>query len=300
MSEPWVAEREVPAELALSLVREQFPELGAGGIQPFGSGWDNTAYLVDGAIVFRFPRKQSTVPLLERETRVLRQLAGGLPLAVPHPGWVGRPAERYPWMFAGYPRLAGVTADAAALTEPERMAAAAPLGSFLAALHAVPAEGLDLPGDEIGRTAFARRMPELQARLEILRERGHLADPAPWLRLFDDPPAPPARTVVVHGDLYVRHLLVDDARRVSGVIDWGDVHAGDPAVDLSVAYAFLPPRARDAFARAYGPVDERTWRTARLRAAFHSAALAWFADSISDAALLREGLRALRNVLEDD
>lgn len=301
MSEPWVAEREVPAELALELVRERFPELGAGGIQPFGSGWDNTAYLVDGAIVFRFPRKQSTVALLERETRVLPHLAGRLPLAVPDPRWVGQPTARFPWPFAGYPRLEGTTADRAELSEAERMEAAEPLGRFLAALHALPAERLAPARDEIGRTAFGRRRPQLEEWLGRLRDRGHIGDPAPWLRLFAGGlPAPPPSPVLVHGDLYVRHLLVDGARRVSAVIDWGDVHAGDPAVDLSVAYAFLPPCAREAFARAYGPVDERMRRTARLRAAFHSAALAWFADSIADAALLREGLTAMRNVLEDD
>ncbi|HLM68454.1 MAG TPA: phosphotransferase, partial [Longimicrobium sp.] len=176
MSQPWIAEREVSPELALALVREQFPALAARTIQPFGSGWDNTAYLVDGAALFRFPRKASTVALLERETRVMPHLAGRLPLAVPHPRWTGRPTDRFPWPFAGYPRLAGVTADAAGLSEEERIAAAAPLGAFLAALHAVPVEGLELPGDEMGRTAFARRMPELQARLRHLRERGHVAD----------------------------------------------------------------------------------------------------------------------------
>jgi aminoglycoside phosphotransferase (APT) family kinase protein len=301
MSEPWAAEREMPAELALSLVREQFPELGAGGIRPLGSGWDNTAYLVDGDIVFRFPRKEFTVALLARETRVLPRLAGRLPLAVPNPRWAGRPTERFPWPFAGYRRLAGVTVDTANPSEEERVAAAAPLGAFLAALHAVPVEGLDLPGDEIGRTAFARRNPELEARLDHLRERGWIADPARWLRLLeDDLPGPPPAPAVVHGDLYVRHLLVDDGRRICGVIDWGDLHVGDPALDLSLMYSFVPPRGRDAFARAYGPMDARTRRTARLRALFHSAVLAWFADSTDDAALLREGLAAMRNVLAGD
>lgn len=296
-----MAEREVSAELALSLVREQFPELGARAAEPFGSGWDNTAYLVDGTLVFRFPRKQSTVAPLERETRVLPRLAGRLPLAVPEPRWAGWPTERFPWPFAGYRRLEGVPACVANLSDGELMEAAAPLGAFLAALHATPAEGLDLPPDEIGRTAFARRLPELTERLELLRARGLIADGAPWLRLFDgELPAGPPRTVVAHGDLYVRHLLVDDARRVRGVIDWGDVHAGDPATDLTIGYSFLPPRARDAFFRAYGPADERTRRTARLRAAFHSAALAWFADSIQDADLLREALTSMRNVLVED
>jgi aminoglycoside phosphotransferase (APT) family kinase protein len=301
MTEPWMAEREVPPELALSLIREQFPRLGARGIRALGSGWDNTAYLVDGHAVFRFPRKASTVALLERESRVMPHLAGRLPLAVPQPRWIGRPTERFSWPFAGYPRLPGVSADAANLSGEERMAAAVPLGAFLAALHALPADGLALPPDEIGRTAFERRMPEVRARLELLHARGRIADPAPWLRLaYAGFPAPPPATVVVHGDLYVRHLLVDDARRVCGVIDWGDVHAGDPAVDLMVAYGFLPPRARDAFARAYGSMDGRTRRTARLRAAFHAVALAWFADSTGDAALLREGLTAMHHALEED
>jgi len=105
--------------------------------------------------------------------------------------------------------------------------------------------------------------------------------------------------VLAHGDLYVRHLLVDDARRVCAVIDWGDVHAGDPGVDLTIAYSFLPPRARDAFFRAYGPADERTRRVGRLRAAFHAPALAWFADSIGDPVLLREALTSMQWVLEE-
>lgn len=300
MTHPWTAEREVTPELALSLVREQFPELGARRAEPFGSGWDNTAFLVDGERVFRFPRKASTASLLELESRVLPRLRGRLPLPVPDPRWIGRPTGRFPWPFAGYRRLAGVPADAAGLTEEERAAAAEPLGRFLAALHAIPAEGLELPPDLIGRTAFARRLHELVERLERLRERRVIDDPTPWLRMFEgELPTPPPRPTVVHGDLYVRHLLVDDARRLAGVIDWGDLHAGDPGADLTIAYSFLPPRAREAFFRAYGPADERARRVGRLRAGFHSPALAWFADSIGDQVLLREALTSMRYVLEE-
>ena len=86
MSHPWTAEREVTPELARALVREQFPELPAQRVEPFGSGWDNTAFLVDGDAVFRFPRKQSTVELLELESRVLPRLAGTrVPADVPAP-----------------------------------------------------------------------------------------------------------------------------------------------------------------------------------------------------------------------
>lgn len=295
--EPWRAKREVPPELALAPIREQFPQLGARRAEPSGSGWDNTAVLVDGALVFRFPRRQRTVELLEREARVLPPIAPRLPLAIPVPAWVGRATERYPWPFAGYRRLDGITACAADLSDEERTAAAPALGEFLAALHALPAASLALPVDELCRTDFAMRMPRLLARIGAVR--GVPGDPGPWLRLFDgDLPGPPPRPAVVHGDLYVRHVLVDGARRILGVIDRGDVHAGDPAVDLSVAYAFLPARARGAFFRAYGAIDELTGRTARLRAAYHSINMLWFSDSIGDPALLHESLRSLRNVLE--
>jgi hypothetical protein len=53
MTQPWVAEREVSAELALGLVREQFPELGAGGIRPFGSGWDSAGDATEDAALLR-------------------------------------------------------------------------------------------------------------------------------------------------------------------------------------------------------------------------------------------------------
>ena len=90
MSQPWEAERIVSPELAMALVREQFPELAPRRIEPFGSGWDNTAYLIDGALVFRFPRREVAVELLETEARVLPGIAPHLPLAIPVPEWADR------------------------------------------------------------------------------------------------------------------------------------------------------------------------------------------------------------------
>jgi aminoglycoside phosphotransferase (APT) family kinase protein len=107
------------------------------------------------------------------------------------------------------------------------------------------------------------------------------------------PPAAPVPPVLVQGDLYARHLLVDDGARLAGVIDWGDVHIGERAVDLSVAHGFLPPRARAAFRQAYGPIDAPTWARAAARAVQHAALLACFALHVGDADLRREAALAL-------
>jgi aminoglycoside phosphotransferase (APT) family kinase protein len=121
--------------------------------------------------------------------------------------------------------------------------------------------------------------------LERLRDLG--VEPPAFL---DEQVRPPRTAVLVHGDLHARQLLVDDAGAISGVIDWGDVHHGDPACDLSVAHTLLPPPARAEFRAAYGPIDDDTWALARLRGLHLSAALGIYAKSLGDDALLDEAL----------
>jgi aminoglycoside phosphotransferase (APT) family kinase protein len=296
----WDAELVVSPELARELIREQFPGLGRS-IEPLGSGWDNTAYLVDGKLVFRFPRRSIAVPLIETEARVLPRLAPRLPLPIPCPEWLGAATERFPWPFAGYRKVVGHPATDVELSPAERRAAAAPLASFLRALHAIPTAGLGLTSDEWSRTDFVSRMPMLAERLRGLEDAGLIADGGPWLRLFeaDGFPGPSPRAVVVHGDLSEGHVLLDDARRVCGVIDWGDVHAGDPALDLSILYRFFPASARGDFLRVYGDIDARTARAARLRGAFVAISSTIYAHSIGDAAFVPMGLTAMEHVLED-
>ncbi len=151
MNQPWTAKHVVATEQARSLIEAQFPELRPARVEPLAVGWDNTAYLVNDEYVFRFPRREIAIGLLESERRLLPAIAARLPLTVPVPEFFGEPDMGYPWAFAGYAFLPGTAADVAQLTDQQRAAAAEPLGEFLAALHAVPieeAKSLGLAGDE--------------------------------------------------------------------------------------------------------------------------------------------------------
>jgi len=307
MERPWLAEHEVSAELARELLAERFPALQVDSLELLGVGWDNTAWLVGGELVVRFPRRPIAVPLIETEARLLPWLASRLPLPVPVPELVAaaRPAdERYPWPFAGYRRLAGSPAADLDLDGSARLRAAVPLARFLAALHAAPVEearALGAPGDELGRLDLAKRLPLVEERLALAVRRGLLASAAPFEPVLAATPREraPGGPCVVHGDLYARHVLVDREGTPTGVIDWGDVHLGDPALDLSLAHSFLPPAAHEAFRAAYGPIDEPTWRMARFRALHYAAILLVYGADTEDAALVREARRMLAFVASD-
>jgi aminoglycoside phosphotransferase (APT) family kinase protein len=297
-SRPFDAELEISTDQAHQIIRAQFPALPARRCTLLGRGWDNVAFLVDDALVFRFPRKASAVQLIETEMHVLPQLAAQLPLAVPDPQWIGAPSEDYPWPFLGYEMIVGRSACAIHPTRAERHAAAPVLGAFLNRLHNLRIERL-LP-DTLDRANFLARMPLIKQRLAHLVFARFIDSADPWLECFQNPVPNelPLEAVPVHGDLYACHLIFDDQARLTGVIDWGDAHQGDRALDLMMVFGFLPADARAAFFAAYGQADERTLAIARMRAVFHGISVAWYGNELEDSALLREGLTAMELVLE--
>ncbi len=304
MQKPWEAERELDTEEALGLVAGAFPELEPRHCSVLGVGWDNTAFLVDETWVFRFPRRAFAVPFLKCEAAALPALAERLPLAVPAPVWIAESGPDFPWPFVGYRHLDGETACARPRSAALRGRAAAPLGAFLRTLHGLDAEHgrrLGLGPDGIRRLDLPYRAEGIRKRLEEARTRGWLDDVEPWLRLAADVPADwtPSARCIVHGDLYARHVLVGEDGLPVGVIDWGDVHVGDPAIDLALAWSYLPAAARAAFRASYGPIEADAWRVARFRALHSSIAILVYGEDVGDAALAREGRAGLSHVLED-
>jgi len=293
----WTAERTIEPEAALQRIQEQFPQLDAKEIRLLGAGWDNSAFLVDGEWVFRFPRRECALPLLEAEWCALPKIAPRLPLTIPVPLWKGAPTPEFPWPFIGYRMIPGVTACYVNLTEGERAQLAEPLGHFLARLHAIPPAEIAhcaIPGDNRSRIDGAQLLPKTEANFKELNSLGLMEKGVVTLIDRLQNCRAPTSSALVHGDFYVRHLLVDDRRHLSGVIDWGDVHVGDPAIDLAIAHSFLPISAHARFKQSYGEISEETWALAKLRAIYVSSYLVLFAHHSGDSALLREGVRSLK------
>ena len=294
MTQPWEAERVVDPALALALIRDQFPDIAATRAEPFGQGWDNTMLLVDGDLLFRFPRRQIAVRALAAEARVLPRIADALPLDVPRPVWIGEPTEAFAWPFIGYRMLRGRTGCGVGLTIEQRMAAAEPLAQFVRTLHEIDPGPVEPPPDELARADLAGKREVAIERLERVQALGIVDDASPWMDRFDEPiPTAPRARVLSHGDLYSRHILFDEHTRPCAVIDWGDVHLGSPLVDLSLALMLLPEPAQARFFEIYGAVDDITLHLARLRGIWHAASELVYAHDIGDMDLLTEARRSL-------
>jgi len=296
MANQWDAQIVVDTAHALVMVNNQFPELQAQTIKPFGQGWDNTVFLINDEFVFRFPRREISAALLMHEVTALPYVAPRVSLQVPMPQWVGKPSSDYPWHFAGYRLLPGMTADRANLSDEQRAQLAQPIASFLVNLHSISIKETALPTQPVfHRLSLDYLVPTITTSLEkmetlnLLKNKNELyciVAQAHTLRL-------PESNTLVHGDLYGRHMLLNDNAQLTGIIDWGDVQIGDIALDLTIAHTFLPPTAHDSFKKTYGLIDDQTWLLARLRALHHSLLMVLYGHDTGDHILLGQTLRSL-------
>jgi aminoglycoside phosphotransferase (APT) family kinase protein len=100
-----------------------------------------------------------------------------------------------------------------------------------------------------------------------------------------------------HGDLSDGNLLVRDGR-LTGVIDWGGLVVGDPAVELMVAWNYFDREAREAYFDALGFVDEAMWLRGRAWAASGALqALPYYRDTNPD--ICARSWRAVEAVLAE-
>lgn len=294
----WAAEVTVDEALARRLIGTQFPELEPRSLRLLGQGWDMTVWLVDDRLVFRFPRREIVVPGLANEIAHLPRLAPLLPLPIPNPTLLGEPSAEYRWPFYGAPFIPGRELAEAQLEDSGRTALGGPLGDFLRTLHGSKVDA-DLPTDPVRRADMSFRVPRTLERLAELEELGLWQAPQEAHDVIEAAAGlgPPAPTALVHGDLHLRHLLVDESGLATAVIDWIDLSYNDPGVDFVLYWSILPPEGRAAFREAYGTITEDQLLRARILSLFLCGTLAVYGHHEGMPRLKREAVAGLHRTI---
>ena len=238
------AEVDVTGDLVRHLIASQHPDLAGLPVTFLASGWDNVLYRVGDRLVARLPRRALGAEIIVHEQRWLPSFT--LPLPIPRPERLGAPSSAYPWPWSLVPYLPGGPASAAPDLDGD--AAAVTLGGFLRALHG-PAPA-DAPVNPFRGFWVGEREDRFRSNLAAASGQ---VDEAAALRVWGEAVAAPRYAgppLWLHGDLHPANILVRDGK-ISGVIDWGDITSGDPATDLSVAWALLPLSCHETFWAAY-------------------------------------------------
>lgn len=285
------------AGLVQRLLAAECPSWARLPVTPVHStGTDHHVYRLGEALCVRVPMRPSAAPQLASEAQWLDRIARALPVAVPDVVHVGAPGPLLPWPWSVRRWVPGsAIAEAADLTDPRL---AEELGAIIQSLRDVDPAGIPAPGphnfgrgcplaqrDGVTRAALAQLPPEL--------------DPAPLLAVWEQALTAPAHAgpgVVVHGDINRGNLVLDQTGRIAGLLDWGGMAAGDPAVDLMAAWTVLDGPGRAALVRQLRP-GEAIWRRARGWA-LSVAALQWPYYRTSNPALADRAQMVLRAVLE--
>lgn len=271
MTDP-AATREVPisVELVRRLVDTQLapvdPVAAAGALVELSSGWDNVMFRLGQSLTVRLPHRAVAVPLTRNEARWLPVVADLVPVSTPTPVFVGAPQDEFPWPWLVCRWIDGQVVDG--LPVDQRAGLVDGLADALVALHRpAPAEA---PINPVRGVPMADRSGVVRQR--ILDWDG---PSAPLLAAWDAglaATAYPGPPLWLHGDPHPLNLVHRDGV-LSGLLDFGDITAGDPANDLATAWWTFGPSDRRRFIQrvdAAGPYDPDVW----IRAAGWAAGLA--------------------------
>jgi aminoglycoside phosphotransferase (APT) family kinase protein len=260
------------------------------------SGTENAIYRLGDEMAVRLPYRPVTDDQLDKLGHWLPKLAPRLPLPIPSVLARGAPTDDYPATWSIVRWLTGEEATLEQLTDPVH--AARSLAAFVTALRTTDATGAPMPGEH----NFWRGVP-LAARDGLtrtrIRESAGLIDAKAVTRAWDQALSAPAwegPSAWLHGDLAPDNLLVRDGR-LSAVIDWGGLAAGDPATDLLPAWNLFRGASRDAYRDALG-ADEAAWARGRgLALSVSIIALPYYIDTIPLRA--QRAFEVIREVLAD-
>lgn len=279
MADSPAAERTLDERGVRELIGTAAPELATLALSRFGEGWDNVTWRLGADLAVRIPRRGLAAPLIRNEQSALPLLAAALAaegVRTPLPVIAGAPTPGFPWPWSIVPWLPGH--QALGLPRRDNTVWAAQLASALLALHRPAPE--DAPSNPARGVPLTMRDESIRLRLADLPLG--IAGPlgAVWRTGLDVAPA--IESVWIHGDLHPGNILVA-GDRLSALIDFGDVTAGDPAYDLAAAWLAFDAEGRHVFRRSTGRrYDDATWIRARAWAAAIAAILCHASDDRDD------------------
>lgn len=288
-------------DVALKDIESNFPELKVASIDYIGEGMDSKAFEVNGALIFRFPKTQGVGVQLKVEIRLLPKLRPTLTLRIPDFKYVGNQSNGLP--FVGYEKIHGTELTKNLLdsfTNEDRGVIFKQIADLLQQIHAFPLDIAKQCGAKEhpfrGNVALDFQVLKHEV-FPVLAEKEQQYIERLYSNYLSDSGMPNYTPTLIHADLSEEHILVDiETKRITGIIDFGDICIGDPDYDFMFPYEEYGEEYIRGILRYY-PHDNHDLLFRKLD--FYSSAeppqVAWIAVHRKDNALLQKTLKQLSN-----
>ena len=221
-----INESSISIDIQLSLTKvarivEENAELQVSSVKKLGEGLDYQTFLVNENWVFRFPKRYSDQYDPKSEQLLLRTLE--LSTAIPNIDFIWQHPQGYPEVISGHRFLRGTALERFSSDEVNQASLAHQLATVLTELHSVEGNGVNSNPDQLSTLrGWSEDLDQLRGRLErrmfsksvqtaiisyVDRYRFDLKD---------------SEGVLIHGDLGADHILLNEQRDLSGIIDWSN------------------------------------------------------------------------------
>ena len=247
----------INVSLVRQLVAGQFPQWVDLPVKLVEiDGHDNRTFHLGHEMSVRMPSAKQYVAHVRIEHEWLPKLGPRLPLPVPIPLGKGVPGLGYPWPWTVNEWIQGENASIERISDLSEFAK--DLANFLNTLQSINTTAAPEPGQHNFFRGGALSVYDSETRecIEALHDVIDVrAATSIWESAleakWDQPP------VWIHGDVAEGNLLVDGGR-LCAVIDFGQLAAGDPSCDVTIAWTLFSGPSREAFLTEL-EVDEATW-----------------------------------------
>lgn len=304
MANIWDSSISMNIDLAKRLIESQ-QRINIKEISFLGEGIDNVAYLINDEFVFRFPRREAALNCMENEIAILPYISAYLDFPFTCPTYIGQPTSEYPYVYSGYKKLPGRSLSQVKSELIDDPQFAKTLAIWLKQLHNIKINSehiTAIKGDQSWRLDAINRIDRCHQILDKY-ENYFIAAGFNIIHLnqitysLSNLKFTNLGKSYLHGDLYARHILVGDNHQPSGLIDWGDVHIGDPGIDLSIGILIFTKKACEKFFNSYESINSQAKEIAIFRAFCHSMTLLPYGYDKNDSELKIWGKLSLENAI---
>jgi aminoglycoside phosphotransferase (APT) family kinase protein len=247
----------IDIDLVRSLIADQFSQWSELPISPVQhQGHDNRTFRLGDDMSVRLPSADQYAAHVETEYVWLPRLVNDLPLPIPVPLAMGSASDAFPrpWMINQW-----IDGEAASLDRIDDLSQfASDLARFLNTLQSLDASKAPAPGPDNFFRGDSLSVYDAQTRA-CIHELGDVIDSSAATTIWEAATSTECHSapVWIHGDVAVGNLLVKNGR-LGAVIDFGQLAAGDPSCDITIAWTLFSGVSRERFCTELA-VDEATW-----------------------------------------